>query len=305
LGRIGKSLDKKCPEALPKYPPLFNTPEARKALDRVVALHFIRNGSFDVAETFLKEADVDTKPNTVDQFVEMHRIVDAVRSKDLQPALDWCALHRTFLQNRTSPFEFNLHRSRYIHLLLDSEDIGAALSYARRYFPPLYHDHSTKIARLLNAILFLPKERLSSSPYADLLNPSLHEGLEAQFSLEYCAMLHMSREPPLRSVGDIGGGGALLRIEKGKKVMQDKNTDWGASTELPIEIPVPPENRYHSIFTCPVSKEQATESNPPMMLTCGHVLAAESVNKLIRNGGRVKCPYCPTESVTPPLQVYF
>ncbi len=47
-------------------------------------------------------------------------------------------------------------------------------------------------------------------------------------------MLHMSREPPLRSVGDIGGGGALLRIEKGKKVMQDKNTDWGASTELPV-----------------------------------------------------------------------
>jgi len=118
-------------------------------------------------------------------------------------------------------------------------------------------------------------------------------------------MLNMSREPPLRSVGDIGGGGALLRIEKGKKVMQDKNTDWGASTELPIEIPVPPENRYHSIFTCPVSKEQSTEANPPMMLTCGHVLAMESVNKLVRNGGRVKCPYCPTESVTPPLQVYF
>ena len=196
---------------------------------------------------------MDTKPNTLDQFVEMHRIVDAVRSNDLQPALEcvkesteysvtktafespsWCALHRIFLQNRASPFEFNLHRSRYVHLLLNSKDIGAALSYARRYFPPLYNDHSAKIARLLNAILFLPKERLSSSPYADLLDPSLHEDLEAQFSLEYCAMLHMSREPPLRSVGDIGGGGALLRIEKGKKVMQDKNTDWGASTELPV-----------------------------------------------------------------------
>ncbi|KAF8326027.1 CTLH/CRA C-terminal to lish motif domain-containing protein [Cantharellus anzutake] len=305
LGRIGKSLDKRFPEALPKYPVLFNTPEATRALNRVVALHFIRNGAFDVAETFIQEANVDTKPNTMDQFIEMHRIVDALRSDDLQPALDWCASHRPFLQKRTSSLEFNLHRSRYIHLLLNSGDAGPALSYARRYFPALYNDHSTKISRLLNAIVFLPAERLASSPYSELLDPSVHEDLETQFSLEYCALLRMSKESPLRSVGDIGGAGALLRIEKGKKVMQDKNTDWGASAELPIEIPVPPEYRYHSIFTCPVSKEQSTEANPPMMLTCGHVLAMESVGKLTRNGGRIKCPYCPTESVAPPLQVYF
>ena len=117
----------------------------------------------------------------------------------------------------------------------------------------------------------------------------------------------MSRQPPLRVVGDIGGGGALVRIEKGKKVMQDKKSEWSATEELPvsshpsfiacfgvftrlqqIEIPVPPENRYHSIFACPVSKEQATEANPPMMLTCGHVLATESINRLAKNGGCVQ-----------------
>lgn len=51
-----------------------------------------------------------------------------------------------------------------------------------------------------------------------------------------------------------------------------------------VEIPVPPESRYHSIFACPVSKEQATDVNPPMMLTCGHVLAKESVIKLAKTG---------------------
>jgi hypothetical protein len=51
-----------------------------------------------------------------------------------------------------------------------------------------------------------------------------------------------------------------------------------------VEIDVPPEARYHSIFACPVSKEQATETNPPMMLTCGHVLAKDSIAKLAKSG---------------------
>ena len=29
---------------------------------------------------------------------------------------------------------------------------------------------------------------------------------------------------------------------------------------------------FHSIFACPVSKDQSTRDNPPMLLPCGHVL---------------------------------
>ena len=51
-----------------------------------------------------------------------------------------------------------------------------------------------------------------------------------------------------------------------------------------IEIPLPPEYRFHSVFSCPVSKEQASEVNPPMMLGCGHVIAKESLAKLSKGG---------------------
>ena len=42
------------------------------------------------------------------------------------------------------------------------------------------------------------------------------------FAIEYCASLGMSRQTPLRVVGDIGGGGALARIEKGRKIMRER-----------------------------------------------------------------------------------
>lgn len=64
------------------------------------------------------------------------------------------------------------------------------------------------------------------------------------------------------------------------------STLFAFAKEIPqIEIPLPPENRYHSIFACPVSKEQSTEQNPPMMMGCGHVITRDSLQKLSKPGG--------------------
>ena len=58
-------------------------------------------------------------------------------------------------------------------------------------------------------------------------------------------------------------------------------------TPAQIEIPLPPENRYHSVFACPVSKDQSTEQNPPMMMSCGHVVSKDSLLKLSKTSGCV------------------
>ncbi|KAJ7172529.1 ubiquitin-protein ligase E3 [Mycena filopes] len=315
VSRLGKALDKKFPAALPSYPDVFTSPPSVTALERTIALHFLRTGQFDTAGIFLQEAGLDIAPELRAQFIDLHRILQALRNQDINPALGWVAKNRSFLRERGSPLEFHLHRSQYIRLLLSTHppNVMLAISYAKETMAPsFYTENEDEFKRLTACIMFLPLSKLQTSPYADLASPSLHFDLEPLFAKEYCASLGMSRQVPLRVVGDIGGGGALARIEKGRKVMRERKSEWSQADELPIEIPLPPENRYHSIFACPVSKEQSTESNPPMMMNCGHVVTKDSLHKLSKPGGydpvdrRVKCPYCPVESPHgSALRVYF
>lgn len=132
--------------------------------------------------------------------------------------------------------EFYLHRSQYIRLLLSTHppNVPTALAYAKANFLPFYHRYDAEIKRLMNCIIYLPIARLQVSPYADLASPALHLDLEPMFAKEYCANLGMSRQVPLRVVGDIGGGGALARIEKGRKVMRERKSEWSQSDELPV-----------------------------------------------------------------------
>ena len=148
----------------------------------------------------------------------------------------WSRRNRAFLQSRSSPLEFYLHRSQYIRLLFSSHppDPLPALSYANATLRPFYNDHEVEFKRLSGCLAYLPLSKLQNSPYADLASPSLHFDLEPLFAKEYCASLGMSRQVPLRVVGDIGGGGALARIEKGRKVMRERKGEWSQTDELPV-----------------------------------------------------------------------
>lgn len=126
------------------------------------------------------------------------------------------------------------------------------------------------------------------------------------FASEFCRSLNMSQDLLLKVVTDIGGGGALAKIAKVRGVMKEKRTEWSTVQELPVEIPLPPAYRYHSVFACPVSKEQGTDANPPMMMPCGHVVANQTLMRLCKNGQNVRCPYCPLSSaVSQAVRVHF
>jgi hypothetical protein len=154
-------------------------------------------------------------------------------------------------------------------------------------------------------------------PYADLLKEELWSEVEHLFTREFCSMMGMSADAPLMVTINVGSS-AIPTVIKLRNLIDERKKErpkvelWSTAEELPVEIPLARQYRFHSIFACPVSKEQTTDTNPPMMLPCGHILCRESLIRLSKSKGaaqqqqqpgqlnpqaKVKCPYCPNESL--------
>mmetsp|Transcript_17297 Transcript_17297/g.15203 ORF Transcript_17297/g.15203 Transcript_17297/m.15203 type:complete len:148 (-) Transcript_17297:246-689(-) len=75
-----------------------------------------------------------------------------------------------------------------------------------------------------------------------------------------------------------------------------KKFEWKKNTEIPIPTDLGKNFQFHSIFVCPVTKEESSHDNPPTMLKCGHVISKQATKKLLTgNRTKFKCPYCPVE----------
>ncbi|KAJ4422723.1 hypothetical protein N0V82_002620 [Gnomoniopsis sp. IMI 355080] len=371
---VGKALTKRFParalptehDAMAKHPELIN---------RAITWHLLREGQFNVASTFIHEAeqagqlqekapvpekrlpiddtDMDaeqddeadddnrTIPNgdmsrnqtettflgggddepmaevrsleshqLQEKFSTMYSILSELKQHNLIPAIQWAHQNTAELESRGSDLEFELCKRQYVYLVQQQQqrgssgrsrrddhsggDLSAAMAYARSNFPPFADRHAKEIAQLASALVF--QSNLPDSPYAALFSPpdSSFDDIAASFTREFCSLLGLSAESPLY-VAATAGAISLPKLMKYVEQITAARASWTTAQELAFETPLPNNMIYHSIFVCPVSKEQTTDENPPMMLPCGHVLAKESLRNLVRSHSRYKCPYCPVE----------
>jgi hypothetical protein len=238
------------------------------------------------------------------QFTEMYYILGELRQgHNLDPAIAWARTNSNILESRGSNLEFELCRLQFMCLFLGygssdvkmdpSERILHASAYARDAFQPFQMRYGVEIQKLVGAIAYW--QNIPDSPYARIFaQDSAWDDVATSFTKEFCSLLGLSADSPLY-IATTAGAIALPVLLKVKSIMREKRTEWTTEEELPVEISLPPSYSFHSIFVCPVSKEQATDSNPPMMMPCGHVICHESLEK-VSKGARFKCPYCPGES---------
>lgn len=66
-------------------------------------------------------------------------------------------------------------------------------------------------------------------------------------------------------------------------------SDWDADrgffrlVRVQAEIPISNELRFHTVFCCPVSKEESAPGNPPVLLKCGHAICKACVKRISFN----------------------
>ncbi|OLN84324.1 Protein RMD5-like protein A [Colletotrichum chlorophyti] len=318
---FGKALDKSFPsrplstdyDAMASYPYLIN---------RAVAMHMLREGQFSVASTFLREAHERPPAPTAtahhpsvepdihslqsqelqDKFANMYEILNELKNRNLVPAIAWANLNTDELEARGSNLEFELSKLQFVWLFKGPSVNGlpddalngrvGALAYAKQNFRRFQARHSKEIQQLSAAMIYA--SNITQSPYANIFDTSsAFDDVALSFTREFCSLLGLSAESPLY-VAATAGAIALPQLLKYTTYMKAKRTEWTTENELAFETPLPRSMIYHPIFVCPVSKEQTTEQNPPMMLPCGHVICKESLQRLTK-GSRFKCPYCPNE----------
>ncbi|CAH9086809.1 unnamed protein product [Cuscuta epithymum] len=303
--------------ALSKYPKIlekFFNPDISKAyrnvdfdihtLNQIIASHFYREGMFDIGDCFVNESrEVPEASASKSPFLEMYQILEAMRSRNLQPALTWATINHEKLKLCGADIEMKLHRQNFVEIV-QNRGRDEALKYARTFFPPFSTKHLAEIQKLMGCLVYAG--RLGSSPYSDLLSPNHWEKLAEDLTRQFCNLIGHSYESPLRVTVSAGVQG-LPTLLKLMNVMTAKQ-EWQSMKELPVHVDLDREFQFHSFFVCPVSRDQATEENPPMLLSCGHVLCKQSIAKLSKNNVSrpFKCPYCPTEvEVAQCRQLYF
>ncbi|KAG0266300.1 hypothetical protein BG011_002708 [Mortierella polycephala] len=310
LSKYSKTIDKKFTGDMMGAinPHAFDNKE--KMLRNTIAMHFIRQGNFEIGDTFAKasrcsEAGLEVSDSMRNQFMEMFDIVAALKENNLEPALEWATRHRSGLEKRSSTLEFKLHRQRYLQLL-EAQQLLEAIAYARKNFGSSGSRHTQEILRLMCCSIYM--HRIESSPYADLITSNTNSDIQHMFTRDFCSLIGLSCDSPLY-VSVTVGTQAMPTMIKMASIIKAKKTEWSQQSELPpVEINLTDDTKFHSIFACPVSKEQASEENPPMMMVCGHVVCKESLQKLCRGSSsyRFKCPYCPSELVASQAKnVYF
>ena len=304
IARLGKTIDKQFQTDISKT----TNPDAlkgkEKILHEVIAQHLFRQGKFRVGEIFLKECGLGLEEAQREPFMDMYNILEAIKREDLGPALQWACARRAILEKKGSLLEFKLRKLQFIQLLRVG-NTGDALRYARSNFSTFSSSHMKDVQRLMGSFLYVG--RLEQSPYCDFLDPILWSEISHSFTRDCCTLLGLSYDSPLYVSVTIGCS-ALPTLLKMASVMSSNSGNskvWNQSDELPVEINLPNEYQYHSVFACPVSREQSTDENPPMQLPCGHVICKLSLLKLSK-GNRFKCPYCPSEQTPAQAkQVYF
>lgn len=275
-------------------------------INQIIASHFYRQGLFDLGDLFIDEANEPDASSLKTPFLEMYQIHEAMKARNLEPALAWAAANRERLLQSGSSLELKLHRLQFVEILKhdSKENRDEALKYARTHLAPFASTHMTEIQKLMACLLWPGK--LDRSPYAGFLSPSDWDKLSEELTRQFCGLLGQSYESPL-CVALAAGVQCLPSLLKLAGLMAVKKQDWQAIKQLPVAIDLGREFQFHSIFVCPVSKEPVTDDNPPMLMPCGHVLCKQSIVKLSKGSTRIfKCPYCPQEcTVAQCRQLYF
>ncbi|WKY12660.1 hypothetical protein Q1695_003897 [Nippostrongylus brasiliensis] len=295
VSQIGKDIDKTTHKdiggLIRNEKDIEQDPKAERLVNGMICDYLMTSGHMNAAEVLVKEAGLGGR---IDGYLANRKIIDwimeALKNQDIGPALSWLQQN----PHSDTKLQYDLLKQNMVALIQDGKRVEA-MKFSRQ-LSAFGYEHET--AQVMGAVV-LSKNR-NDPRYEALFSPLAWPMLEERMSVA------LAQSDTRFGNVILTGMRAVPILVNLKQVMVNRQDHLFSGEELPVEVKI--DEYVHSTFTCPILRQQSTDSNPPMRLTCGHVISREAVSKLCSNhrNNRLKCPYCPEEShQNDAKQVYF
>ena len=243
---------------------------------------------------------------------EMSRVLPDLKKGDINSAEQWVLQnYRSLGRVVTYNLTFEIVRIRFLQLFKavsnHENKLKITMKFAVEVLSMFYTGHEQDIQTLLMLLLY---DGLS---FSTAVVPSVEDCINElikSISVQ-CAKIH---ELPGNEAGsnlnlllDVGTGAdstinTALTFVYNSETKKIKGTDDDSllsktlfdleASGLPVDFKIKPENRFHSSFCCPVTRQPATQADPPALLACGHAILQSSMKSLPRRHNKFKCPTC-------------
>ncbi|CAA0817242.1 LisH/CRA/RING-U-box domains-containing protein [Striga hermonthica] len=205
-------------------------------VNQIIISHFHREGKFDLGDCFVEESE-EPEAAAVHKspFLEMFAILDAIKSRNLMPALTWAAANHEQLNKNGSDIELKLHRLQLVEIL-EKNGRDDALKHARAFLAPFASTHMSEVQKLMACLLWAG--RLDQSPYTELLSPLHWDRLLDELARELCNLIGQSYESPLSVTVAAGVQGLPTLLKLMNVMMTGRKQEWQTMKVAGVCVPV-------------------------------------------------------------------
>jgi len=96
VSKVGKAIDRNFVSDFDSTSreDVFSGPSKEHLLTEVILQHLYREGRLDISESLSRESGITEYQEKKEPFQELNQILEALKARDLGPALDWVARNR-------------------------------------------------------------------------------------------------------------------------------------------------------------------------------------------------------------------
>ncbi|CAI2373316.1 unnamed protein product [Moneuplotes crassus] len=260
-----------------------------KMIWRLIVEYMMREGYVQSAKILIDEVGLE-EFSDFEFYMEINAIVEALRRKKCQEAIEWCSLYKSKL---SSSLEFELRMQEFIELV--KIDSLKAVEYARDNFSGIGKDNLPKLQRIMG-MLSHPTENLMKIPrYMELFSDEKWESLVDMFIEESCKIYSLTKTPMLMKCMSIGC--CLLKtIFCSDDEFFNESCPTCSLSFRKICSEVPFVQKSHTSLICRISGKLMDENNPPLMLPNSHIYSEKALKEQAKeNNGYVICPKTTTK----------